>query len=473
MQIIDRFLAFVKNVPSCRFLRWCLVLTSLLPASVLGKPMPPEPVPDNGGARSQKVCQMTGDLEFETVQPTKNPTGYYNVPGTDLGSPFEHNGRQYFLFGDTNGADDGIAFTTARAAEPCPRLEFVSDSKDSNHKPFKPIADAKISMKADEVPTTGFSVHGALYVFVRTGYALNNGGHVDERGNVTEVGKAALLRSDDNGLTFYSVSDEWRQGLGEKLVYLSSVRVSKADFPDLPTNSSEGLLVFGSGNYRKSKPYLAFIDLDELNNRKKVLKYFAGTVMAKSISRIETRIPRWEDEDKEARDLFNDNTPQCVGELSVTWNSKLRQWLMLYNCEHKILARVAEKPWGPWSGPAIIFDPAADGGICRFIRGCSCHERGGNQREDCAPVRDITSPSTPDNPWGLGDVYAPYAIPRYTIGGRRSVTVYYLMSTWNPYQVVMMKTTLARPGNGEAAPETKAREMSTRRDGRDFHHHSR
>lgn len=402
--------------------------------SVAGaKPMPPEPLPDQmTGARSKKICQMTGDVDFQTEQPTRSRTGISMVPGTDLGSPFEHDGRLYFLFGDTNGEADGIAFTNDSDPESCPLLTFVPPpSGKTHHTRFRAIEAPGVSMKADEVPTTGFSAHSAFYVFVRTGYALKDKVHVDERGNVTNVGKAALLRSDDHGMTFRSVSEEWQQGLGEKLVYLSAARVDKADLPDLPTDAGEGLLVFGSGKtYRESNPYLAFIDLDELKNGRKLVKYFAGVD-------ARTGKPLWLQE-ANAQPLFDEGSGRmhgCVGELSVTWNPSLRQWLMLYNCENKIVGRVAQKPWGPWSEPAIIFDPVTDGGFCKFIRDCKC-----DLEMHCAPRIDPTSPK----PKGKGDVYAPYVIPRYTLAGRVSTTIYYMMSTWNPYQVVLMKTTLAR-----------------------------
>jgi hypothetical protein len=53
--------------------------------------------------RSQKVCQLTGDTNFQNRAPTKNltETGFQGA-GTDLGYPFEHDGRLYFLFGDTH-----------------------------------------------------------------------------------------------------------------------------------------------------------------------------------------------------------------------------------------------------------------------------------------------------------------------------------------------------------------------------------
>src|SRR5713101_5113549 len=62
---------------------------------------------------TQKVCQLTGECDRERNQFTLSRTASrFGVAGTDLGSNFEHNGRVYFLFGDTGpDAEDSIAYT--------------------------------------------------------------------------------------------------------------------------------------------------------------------------------------------------------------------------------------------------------------------------------------------------------------------------------------------------------------------------
>ncbi len=52
---------------------------------------------------TQKVCQLTGENDKETGLPTLNRTASrHGFWGTDLGSSFEHEGRLFFLFGDTH-----------------------------------------------------------------------------------------------------------------------------------------------------------------------------------------------------------------------------------------------------------------------------------------------------------------------------------------------------------------------------------
>ena len=77
-----------------------------------------------------------------------------------------------------------------------------------------------------------------------------------------------------------------------------------------------------------------------------------------------------------------------------------------------IWLRHAVWPWGPWSEPVLIFEGARDGGS-GFI------EPGGG-------------------------VYGPYQVPRYSKwdGWKQELTMYFVMSTWRPYQPMLMRTTL-------------------------------
>ena len=59
----------------------------------------PGPVKLSG---TRKVIQLTGDMDRETRHITPNQTGKnFGIYGTDLGVSFLHDGKLYFLFGDT------------------------------------------------------------------------------------------------------------------------------------------------------------------------------------------------------------------------------------------------------------------------------------------------------------------------------------------------------------------------------------
>ena len=54
---------------------------------------------------TRKVYQLTGEHDREQGVPTLNLTETrFGLFGTDLGASFEHNGRLWFLFGDTVSA---------------------------------------------------------------------------------------------------------------------------------------------------------------------------------------------------------------------------------------------------------------------------------------------------------------------------------------------------------------------------------
>jgi len=367
--------------------------------------------------RSQKVCQLTGAFDFQNRNGTKNQTeARFSVAGTDLGYPFEHDGRVYLAFGDTAGSTgdgrDSLAYTRSIDPEACPSLEFVADGS-----VFRPIQAPNVSLAYFEVPTTGFSANGALYLFVWTDHKdLFQQDAAGQEMFSDPVGHAALLRSDDNGRNFRLIWDK----LGDKLVYLAAAVVSNADVPGLEPRSGRSLLIWGSGKmYRASNPYLAVMPLGDVE-RKAAIRYFGGVEPGSGQ-------PIWGAE-PDAKPLFDH---PCLGELSVTWNRNLRQWLMLYNCGNPdgIIGRLADTPWGPWSDPAVLFNAAQDAGTCHFING----------DPGCGPLNDPDSPAK-DHP---GAVYAPYVISRFTKGGLHSTTIYYVMSTWNPYQVVLMRSTLA------------------------------
>jgi hypothetical protein len=126
------------------------------------------------------MCQLTGETDFETRKPAFNTTGtQYHLYGTDLGSSFEHNGRLWFLFGDTwpvpakgnprpDGDGDSIAWTINAIPEPGIHLQFVNDA--GRYRSPKLIAadGGTISTAGFEVPVAGFSTGPQMYIIYTT-----------------------------------------------------------------------------------------------------------------------------------------------------------------------------------------------------------------------------------------------------------------------------------------------------------------
>jgi hypothetical protein len=357
---------------------------------------------------SRKICQLTGDFDRERNEPTLNQTYHnYGVSGTDLGSSFVHEGRTYFLFGDTVGFSfltasgaDSVAYTTDTNPEECLHLQFVTSKSGQ----YRPPRVPGVSLGPYEVPTGGFSANGNMYVFFTTDHTF-----------AKTMGRSLLARSTDHAQNFSHIYDFSR----EKFINVAPVVVENSAIPGLPEQSGRGVLLWGSGMYRKSDPYLAFLPLDKTEDRNSIL-FFAG-LNADGTT-------RWSAAEADASPLFHQ---ACLGELSVAWNPYLHKWIMLYNCKSPrgINFRVADAPWGPWSSPQVLFNARRDGGHCRFIH-ASWFSRW------CDTVNDFGRGFT----WG--GAYGPYMIPAFFTGNDKTSTIYYLLSTWNPYQVLLMKSTL-------------------------------
>jgi hypothetical protein len=371
---------------------------------------------------SQKICQLTGELDRERQEITLNRTeSRFGVVGTDLGASCEHDGRIYFFFGDTIGTRDGrgreeeggpregrgndsVAFTDDFNPDDCLSLQFVTGPEGRFRSPQVP----GVSLLGFEVPTGGFSTGEAMYVFFTT-----------DSSEQRVMGRSILARSTTNAQSFeflYTVSRD-------KFINIAPVVVDNSEIPGLPVPEDEGqgVLLWASGPYRRSDPYLAYLPLESVADRE-AWRFFAGL--------DPNGMPRWSPRESEAVPLFSH---PCIGELSVAWNPSLERWLMLYNCgdPRGINFRVAERPWGPWSEAQVLFHPWEDNGYCHFMHVSWDFRR-------CDSVHD------PGRERVWGGEYGPYLIPQFFTEDGNSTTIYFVMSTWNPYNVVLMRSELQR-----------------------------
>jgi Domain of unknown function (DUF4185) len=353
---------------------------------------------------THKICQLTGDIDRELKQPTLNQTGSrYGVLGTDLGFSFPFDDRLYFLFGDTVGmhGGDSIAYSIDTDPEDCLQLQFATGSDGRYLSPKVP----GISLGAFEVPVGGFGIGEKMYVFFTTDHSA-----------AKVMGRSVLARSDNGAKSFtllYDVSND-------KFINIDPVIVDNAAIPGLPESSGQGVLLWGTGDYRKSNPYLAYVPLSSVEDRA-AWRFYAGTDPT-------TRLPRWSEQEADAAPLFEH---PCLGELSVAWYASLGKWLMTYNCAlpRGITMRSADLPWGPWSNGEVIFQPWDDGGYCHFMHVAY-------ESQNCDTVQDPGH----NNEWA-GE-YGPYMIPSLSRSQEGVTTVYFVMSVWNPYAVMLMKTEL-------------------------------
>jgi len=351
-----------------------------------------------------KVAQIVGEIDREQDRPTINRTrSRYGLYGTDLGVTFRHNGATYILFGDTDGINGGDLIAKVVGASPEKGLELSFPELENGT--YQPLVIPGIRQDGYEVPMEGTSADGKLYVY-----------HTTDHRHDFLMGRSVVAVLEDDGTTFRYLYDLSTR----HFINVSVVEVDNSLWKGLPRDSGEGLLLFGSGHYRKSDVSMAFQPADGIESAASIC-YFAGLDKGGSLE--------WSCREEEAKPLFNQ---PCVGELSVTFNRFLKKWIMLYNCgtdRQVITLRTADMPWGPWSDPQIVFDPQRDDGFCNFIHL-------GWETKKCDATHD---PGREDD---NGDPYGPYQVEELTTGDENASTIYFTLSTWNPYTVVLMKTTL-------------------------------
>jgi hypothetical protein len=200
-----------------------------------------------------------------------------------------------------------------------------------------------------------------------------------------------------------------------------------------PADQKLGVYVWAVDRYRKGYPRLAYAPAGSVENPG-AWRYLTGVDAAGA--------PRWDTSAAAARPVFDtgDPSPGCIGEMHVSWVAPLDRWVMLYNCLvdeasglSVVRARTATAPWGPWSEPTEIFHPGTDGGWCRFIhkpRMPACDRLGADNLSPALTAAE-------------GSPYGPYVLDRFTRATPDGAEITFLLSTWNPYQVVVMRTVLS------------------------------
>ena len=354
---------------------------------------------------TRKICQLVGDTDYQWLTPTENLTetraGFY---GSDLGVPFVHNGRTYVVFGDTwggvSGDRDPIAFTTDTDPEDGIGLTFYTDGS-----VFRPITIPGIARGAFNVPLDGVSVSNKMYLY-----------HSTDHSGTVMMGRSVLAVSDDNGWTFRLLYTFSRTNF----INVSVSKVNLADWPGFPQPAGDGLVIFGSGSYRASNVRLAFQPAASIEDSSS-LRYFAGLDGAGN--------PTWSTSEAASIDLFSQ---PHVGELSVAYNKFIRRWVMLYNSDDAsrgINFRTALQPWGPWSTNQVLLEPWGGGAYGQYFHVAWTYN-----------VQDNVQNSGREDEFG-GE-YGPYMFKELATGSDNRTTIYFTLSSWNPYVSLLMKTDL-------------------------------
>ncbi len=360
---------------------------------------------------SIKIEQLIGEWDKERHQPTLSRTfTRYRIAGTDLGYSFSHKGRTYFLFGDTVGALDHaldtIATTGASNPEHGVRLDFLT----AHGRPYLTIQPPGISMGGFEVPVGGISLDGRIYVVVRTNHSA---GFSTDRSVLTQFMPPSTFRP----LRTISQAPAGR-------FLTMSMHIEPGQVAGLPAKGPF-VLIWGTGRYRRSDAYLSVVPKAGFETGWGT-RYFAGLNAA--------GLPVWSANEQDAKPIVRNGT---MGDVSVTWCADLRLWLMTYDSRHPAIQGIefsySRTPWGPWSTPQLLFNARRDGALGKFIHDPSI-------RPDDGLAGPVIGKGQ-RNPRGvLGGAYAPYIVERWTRVKGSDLNLYYTLSTWNPYVVVLMKS---------------------------------
>ncbi len=389
-----------------------------LPSSI---PTPPDSLTDASGpvltyiaGSSVKLEQLLGEEDKERRQPTLSQTETrYGLQGTDLGYSFEHQGRVYFLFGDTVGrldhALDSIATTDATDPEQGVRLDFLTVGSD-----YLTIQPPGISMGAFETPAGGISLGGQMYVVVRTNHAAD---WSTDRTVLTKFTPPA---------TFQPLRTMSQAPAGRFITMSLHLQTDSESQAGLPPGGPF-VFIWGTATYRKSDAYLSIVPAANFETGQGT-RYFSGLNAAGA--------PTWSAEEAQAKAIVSNGT---MGDLSVTWCQALGLWLMTYDSRAPAPAGIqfaySRAPWGPWSQPQTVFNAARDGALGKFI-----HDPQVKPDDGLAGPVIGEGQSHPETV--RGGEYAPYVVERWTKVQGSELDLYYAMSTWNPYVVVLMKSRL-------------------------------
>jgi hypothetical protein len=360
-----------------------------------------------------KLEQLIGEQDKQRHQPTRSRTvTRYGLEGTDLGSSFEHEGHAYFLFGDTVGrldrALDTIATTDALDPALGVRLDFLTLANGQ----YLTIQPPGISMGPFEVPVAGISLKGQKYVVVSTNHSPDR---TTDRSVLTKFTPPATFQP-------LRTISELPAGRFVKM----SMHAESKPMTGLPPGGPF-VLIWGTGVYRKSDAYLSIVPAANFQTGQGTL-YFAGPDAAGA--------PTWSRKESDATPIVRNGT---MGDLSVTWCKDLGLWLMTYDSRAPaavgIMFSSSRTPWGPWAEPQIVFNAVRDGALGTFIH---------NPR--AVPDDGLAGPvigKGQANPAGVhGGAYAPYVVERWTKVRDSELDLYYVLSTWNPYVIVLMKSRL-------------------------------
>lgn len=401
-----------------------------------------EPWPLPTSVVMSQHCKLISDLNLDDPTPNDTHTRA-NLRGTDLGISVAHDDDLYVFFGDTAGyraiwplgpesLPDAVGYSAVPlsavaddAATLCENLRFLALAPEDSagpsyglerdfaggymnapdgesiadyiHNPAGPRGDnAFPNLPGDfEVPSGGFSYDGSIYIF----YSIVQPNPIEMKGSYL----ARWPAPSTSGLPVYDILHHVDQRFDAN-------GPLRGDFINIaPVVVGDYVYLFGTGKYRESPVHLARKLLINLATEGGFERYDAAT---------ET----WIAANAQGSPIVS--MPN-IGELSVRYFLALQRFVMLDQEQTRLAARFAEKPEGPWSEPLFVAKmdeaPFNDKYCCI-----------GN---DCVGERMLHC--------DRAGVYAPFMLPDVVTNPDGSFAIDFLLSTWDPYNVALMRATFS------------------------------
>ena len=169
--------------------------------------------------------------------------------------------------------------------------------------------------------------------------------------------------------------------------------------------------------------------------------YFAG---------LKDGRPDWKTDEAKSIPLWG-GPHKCLGYYSVRFVPSVNRWLALYTCSiaskaiRGVFLRSAIDPWGPWSSPTkVMMSNDTENPYCKYmhlpadIAVCAAGLSNPFEEEKRVPQWDPSRPGRRN----VGGEYAPFLLPSnyQKLNDNGTMSLYFTLSTWNPYQTVLMKT---------------------------------
>lgn len=119
---------------------------------------------------------------------------------------------------------------------------------------------------------------------------------------------------------------------------------------------------------------------------------------------------------------------------------------LFYDRDAGVYLRTAKQPWGPWSDPVTLFNPytPGQGGYCEAMY---FEDPEGKTGFACPPNAEEHNARLNRSPGiGMGGEYGAALIPHYNEAAEDTFRLRFLLSTWNPYRVILLESTFSTCG---------------------------